>query len=178
MTKKRISLGLDLSLVNSGVAVLKNGKIIETQSIKSKPVGDRPIDELIRIRKIVSQIQKIVDTHHPEIVVIENMAFMARNTTSLTQLAGLNYFIRAMVTDYDIPFYLVAPTSLKRYATGHGKSEKDHMILSAYKEFGIEDIDNNIADAIFLAQIGSKLIGEKITLQYQIETVDLLKKQK
>ena len=47
MSNKNItSLGLDLSLVNSGIVLLENGKIIKQKSIKSKPVGDKPIDEL------------------------------------------------------------------------------------------------------------------------------------
>ena len=179
MSKKTIiSLGLDLSLVSSGIVVLENDKITLKKTIKSKPVGDKPIDELKRIRKIVEEIEYVISEHNPTIAVIEGMAFMARNTTALVQLAALNYFTRALLMDYRVPFYLCAPTTLKRFATGKGNSEKDHIILAAYKEYGVDGIDNNVADALFLSKIGVALAGGKDKLPlYQLETIELLKKQ-
>lgn len=172
------SIGLDLSLTGSGVVVLNNGKIVKQQLIKSKPVGDKPIDELKRIRKIVEGIEVVINEHKPTIAVIENLAFMARNTTALTQLAGLSFFVRAVLFDHNIPFYLCAPTTLKRFATGKGNSEKDHIILEVYKQYGIDFVDNNVADAIFLAKIGSAIAGyEKVKKTHQIETIELLKNQ-
>ena len=38
-----IALGLDLSLVGTGVVALRDGKIVDQELIKSKPVGDKPI---------------------------------------------------------------------------------------------------------------------------------------
>lgn len=176
--KTIISLGLDLSLVSSGIVVLENGKISFKKTIKSKPVGDKPIDELKRIRKIVEEIEYVISEYNPTISVIEGMAFMARNTTALVQLAALNYFTRALLVDYRVPFVLCAPTTLKKFATGKGNSEKDHIILAAYKEYGVDDIDNNIADALFLSKIGSILAGHgKVSVSYQLETIELLKKQ-
>ena len=172
------SIGLDLSLTKTGVVVLNNGKIVKQQLIKSKPVGDKPVDELKRIRKIVEEIESVVNEYEPTVAVIENLAFMARNTTALTQLAGLSFFVRAVLFDNKIPFYLCAPTTLKRFATGKGNSEKDHMILEVYKQYGVDFVDNNIADAIFLAKIGSAIAGyEKVKKIYQVETIELLKKQ-
>ena len=179
MAKELItSIGIDLSLVGTGLVVLENGVITEQKLIKSKPVGDRPIDELGRIRKIVLQIEEIVDKYRPSIAVIENLAFAVRSTTSLTQLAGLSYFVRALLLDYGIPFYLVAPTTLKRFITGKGNSEKDHVILEVYKQYGVDFVDNNIADAIVLAKIGFMFMGgDKPKAIYQTETIELLKKQ-
>lgn len=173
-----ISLGLDLSLVSSGIVVLENDKIVCTKNIKSKPVGDRPTDELKRIRKIVQQIEDVVSEFNPAISVIENLAFATRASSSLTQLAGLSFLTRAMLQDYNIPFFLCAPTTLKKFATGKGNSEKDHIILEAFKQYGVDGIDNNVADAIFLSKIGSAIIGvSKVTVSYQVETIELLKKQ-
>lgn len=175
---KIISIGLDLSLTGTGVVVLENSKIIEKRLIKSKPTGDRPIDELRRIQNIVGEIRSTVLMRKPNVAVIENLAFSIRRTTSLTQLAGLSFLVRAMLNSECIPFFLCAPTTLKRFATGKGNSEKDHMILEAYKQYGIDNIDNNIADSLFLAKIGLALLGyKKLTAKYQIETIGLLKKQ-
>lgn len=103
-TKNKIVLGADLSLTGTGIVVLNNGKLIKKQLIKSKPYGNKPLDELNRILKIVKNIELIINECNPEIVVIENLAFMVHNTTSLTQLSGLSYFVRSMIADKGIPF--------------------------------------------------------------------------
>ena len=177
-TTNRRSIGLDLSLTKTGVVVLEKDKILYKEIIKSTPTGDRPLDEVIRIAMIAGEVSKVVETYNPEVAVIENLAFLARGT-SLTQLAGLSYMVRLDLVTRGIPFVLVAPTSLKKFVTGSGKCEKDHMILEAYKKFGVEGIDNNVADALFLAQIGSIFAGfSKTKLKYQEETIELLRKQK
>ena len=126
----------------------------------------------------MEEIEDIVSEYNPNVAVIENLAFATRATNSLTQLAGLSFLVRALLADYKILFFLCAPTTLKRFATGKGNSEKDHMILAAYKEYDIDGIDNNIADALFLSKIGFAILGGKgFTLKYQVETIELLKKQ-
>lgn len=179
MPKKVISLGIDLSLVGTGLVVLRNGVIAHQQLIKSKPVGSRPTDELIRIRKIVMQIQSVVDEYRPNIAVIENLAFGVRNATSLTQLAGLNYFTRALLVDYGVPFYLVAPTSLKKFVTGNGAAKKDEMLLATYKRYGVTIMDDNENDAYGLSQIGLAIMegNSKEITKLQEEVLMLLKKQ-
>jgi len=174
------SIGVDLSLVGTGIVVIQDGKIIEQELIKSKPVGPKPKDELIRIRKIVEEIKAIIDIYRSGIgiAVIENLAFMARNTTALTQLAGLNYFTRAMLYDYGIPFYLCAPTTLKRFATSRGNCPKDNVMMEIYKRWHVTITNNNIADAFILSKIGQAILeGDmKLTIPQQ-ESVDLIKKQ-
>ena len=105
MSKK--VLGLDLSLTSTGYVLLEQGEIIEKECIKSKPSGEYPIDELRRILAIVAEIEEISAKHEIALVVIENLAFGVKNATSLTQLSGLNYFIRKLFFDNKIPFVLV-----------------------------------------------------------------------
>jgi Holliday junction resolvasome RuvABC endonuclease subunit len=178
------SIGLDLSLVGTGVVILENGKIVAQELIKSKPVGDKPIDELERIRKIVRQINDSVSRNGPYadevglIAVIEGLAFMAKGT-SLVQLSALNYMTRAMLAEHYIPFVIVAPTSLKKFVTGNGASKKDVMLIETYKRWGVTILDDNVNDAYGLAQIGLALLGgnSKATNKLQGEVLSLLKKQ-
>jgi crossover junction endodeoxyribonuclease RuvC len=178
MEKPNIVLGLDLSLVSTGCVKIdiNTGKITEQKVIRSKPSGPKPIDELGRLLTIVDSIKITAEI---KIVVIEGLAYMARNTSSLVQLAGLNYLIRDKFECYDIPFIIVAPTSLKKFITGKGNYPKDQVILEIYKRYGISFDDNNLADAFGLAQCGVALLGKnKIKLtQQQKEVVELLKNQ-
>jgi crossover junction endodeoxyribonuclease RuvC len=179
MTKiNKISIGLDLSLVGTGVVVINNGLIVRQDLIKSKPIGSLAIDELRRILRIVRQIEEVVIEFNPNIVVIENLAFMARNTTALTQLAGLNYFVRDIAFRNKIPFVLCAPTTLKKFATGKGNCPKDNIMMEVYKRWHVTITNNNISDAFILAKMGQALLGkvEKLT-KPQLETINLLQKQ-
>ena len=181
MKKVITSVGLDLSLTGTGVVVLKDGKIVKQKLIKSKPVGDKPINELKRIKKIVEEIEDtIIETKCKiNIAVIENLAFGVRNATSLTQLAALNYFVRDMLCECEIPFVLVAPTSLKKYATGNGVAKKDVMLIEVYKRWGVSILNDNECDAYALAQVGLGLLegNVKNLTKTQKEVINLLKKQ-
>ena len=180
MAKKNIvSVGLDLSLTGTGIVVLTNGKLTRKELIRSKPVGDRPTDELQRIRKIVSDIGGILSEYDPTVVCIEGLAFMARNTSALVQLAALNYMIRAIIFDRAIPFYIVAPTSLKKFITGKGNSDKNVMMMDIYRDYDLQFVEDNQADGFELAAVGAALLEtpiNKLTVP-QKEVVELIKKQ-
>ena|SRR3990167_2865863 len=180
MSKKIISLGLDLSLVGTGLVILENGKIVKQKLIKSKPIPDgKPIDELKRIKKIVEEIESIITEELPNVAVIEGLAFMVRNATALVQLSALNYFTRSMLMDYHVPFIIVAPTSLKKFVTGSGVAKKDVMLIESYKRWGVSILDDNVCDAYCLSQVGLALLGgnSKTTTKLQEEVISLLKKQ-
>ena len=173
------SIGVDLSLTGTGLVCLEDGKLIEQKLIKSKPSGDRPIDELKRILTIAISVQNFIDIYKPDIVVIENLAFGIQKTTSLTQLAGLNYFIRSGLYKIGIKFVLVAPTTLKKYVTGNGAAKKDVLMVEVYKRLGVTMLDDNLCDAYSLAQIGLSLLGgnSKDTNKIQKEVISLITKQ-
>jgi len=178
MTKKITkSLGCDTSLSGTGIVLLENGEIKTQRLIKSKPSGDKPVNELIRIRKIVEEIELIISDNIPDIAVIEGMAYMARNTSALVQLAALNYMTRSLLFDYKIPFTIVVPTTLKKFVTGKGNSKKDVMLIETYKRYGVTLLNDNENDAFGLAKIGEELLSNNKLPIFQQEVIELLKKQ-
>lgn len=169
-----VSLGLDLSLTATGAIRLAEGKIIGRQLIKVKTKGKKPLDELNRI----TEIRDSIIENDVEIVVIEGLAFMARNTTALCQLAGLNYMVRERFALSNIPFVIVPPTALKKFITGKGNCAKDLMLLETYKRYKVSFDDDNLCDAYGLARIGEALINKNIKLtKPQQEVVDMVQKQ-
>lgn len=174
------SIGLDISLTGTGLVILEKGKIIQQKLIKSKPIPNgTPRDEVLRMLKIVEEIEDVVSEYNPTIAVIEGLAFGIQKTTSLTQLAALNFFTRARLIDYRIPFVIVFPTTLKKFITGSGASKKDVLMMEIYKRWGVSIADNNEADAYSLAQVGLALFGgnSKAITKFQQEVINLLKKQ-
>jgi crossover junction endodeoxyribonuclease RuvC len=178
-----IVIGLDTSLTHTGFCIInEKGKVLDSGVIKSKPSGDSYLAEVNRIVKIVDEIfEKITKNckKKPDLAVIEGMAFTARNTTSLVQLAGLNYQLRIQLARFEIPFMIIAPTTLKKFITGSGKGDKDKMMMSVYKNYGFEALDNNECDAASLAFCGLATSGnpvKKLGVPQQ-EVINLLSKQ-
>jgi crossover junction endodeoxyribonuclease RuvC len=171
-------LGIDPSLTGTGLVLLEDGKMIEKALIISKPVGKKPKDELTRILKIVDQIEDFFKASTVHMAAIEGIAFGIGKTTSLAQLSGLNYLIRSMLMFHGIPFVVVAPTSLKKFATGKGTSQKDQMMLEVYKRWGVSILDNNVCDAYALAQVAHAMINQEYkATKTQTEVIDLVKTQ-
>ena len=169
-----IFLGIDPSLTNTGCIMVQDGKVVYKQTIKSKKISGKPTDEITRICGIRDEIN-ITGVNY---VAIEGIAFMARNTTALVQLAALNYFIREHMMLCDIEFVVVAPTSLKKFVTGKGNSGKDIMMLETYKRYKQSFSDNNLCDAFGLARIAEAVFTKDINLiKFQQEVVDVLKTQ-
>lgn len=178
-----IIVGLDLSLVKTGIAIVKDdSNVLYSGLIKSKPTGDKPIDEVRRIVKIaedvVQKIDELLPEKDPDLVVIEGPAFMAIGT-SLVQLGALSYLVRILLNEFKWPFLIVAPTTLKKFITGSGKGDKDMMLMAVYKNYGFEAIDNNTNDAYCLSVCGLAVLGKPLNklTKPQGEVVDLLKKQ-
>ena len=170
-------LGIDPSLTETGVIGLRNGKIDLSHLIKTKKAGDTPTLELDRLQTITDEIKSIVEEFKPNAIAIEGLAFMARNTTALVQLAGLNYFLRQLLfPNYKV--YIVAPTCLKKFVTGKGNCQKDLMFLEIYKKYKVSFDNNNLCDAYSLARVGEALIDKEAKLtKQQKEVVKLLSKQ-
>lgn len=176
-----IAVGLDLSLTHTGYVALKeDGIVLARGVIKSKPSGTSHLAETERIVSIAEEaVQKIDEScADPALVVIEGLAFMAQGT-SLVQLAGLNYLVRILLAEFKWPFIIVAPTTLKKFATGSGKGDKDMMMMEVFKTYGFSAMDNNECDAYALAAVGQALLGTPLRklLKPQQEVIDLLKKQ-
>lgn len=178
-----ISVGLDLSLTHTGYAILsQDGVVLASGVIKSKPCGSTHLAETKRIVNIVEEAVQKIDDFKEEgegiLVSIEGLAFMAKGT-SLVQLAGLNYLTRILCAQFDWPFIIVAPSTLKKFATGSGKGDKDMMMMAVYKNYGFESIDNNECDAYALAVTGLAVLGNplKPLLKPQQEVIKLLKTQ-
>lgn len=174
------TLGLDLSLTATGVVILKDGKLDIKQLIKTKPSAEKShLNEIKRLLLIVDKIEQIISENLKDIslVAIEGLSFGARNTTALMQLAGLNYLVRKLLHDYNIPFVIVAPTSLKKFITGKGNSGKDVMMMETYKRYGVTLSDDNLCDAYCLARVAEAIKRDIKLTSFQKEVVNLLKKE-
>lgn len=171
-------MGLDLSLTGTGVVVLKDGSIAKEMLIKSKPTEEkRPIDEIERIVLIKNKILTIIEEFSPDLVVIEGLAFGVRNATALVQLSGLNYMVREHLWKNKIKFLIIAPTSLKKFITGHGNAKKEEMMMEVFNKYHVSFFDDNTNDGFCLAVVGRMFLEGTARSENEIDVIEKLKKQ-
>ncbi|MDN5726076.1 MAG: hypothetical protein L0G99_09135, partial [Propionibacteriales bacterium] len=77
---------------------------------------------------------------------------------------GLWWMIVSQLAVLGVPVVEVAPTSLKKYATGKGNAGKDEVILRSARRYGnaYPCSNNDEADAFILAAMGMRHLGHPI----------------
>lgn len=164
---------LDLSLSATGWAISEGDGPVEFGTFpKSKYADDQRRGEIA-----AHVFSKIPDPPIIEpLVIIENFAFGAVNKAH--DIGMLHGVIRYGLYRRGIPYLLVAPGQVKKFATGKGNSEKNLVIRAVFQRFGIEADDDNAADAVTLLHIGKAISGLwEPTMDAQREVVAQLKKE-
>lgn len=97
-------------------------------------------------------------------VVMEGVSYGSVTGAALIDLAFLNGAIREMLNRRKYPFYIVAPTEVKKHAVGNGAAEKSVMMMSWKKlDKNISQLPDwfkadDIADAFFMAHYNPESI--------------------
>lgn len=136
--------GLDLSITAPGLC-LPDGT---TRTIKTNPKdGDR------RLQHIVDQVGLALGEGPDDIgdgvdlVVIEGPVVRSSAAVTIGMVHGA---VRLRLLDFDTPYVLITPATLKAYATGKGNADKTAMAIAALKRTGREFPDDNQVDAAWL----------------------------
>ena len=160
--------GIDASLTSTGIAAMIYGEldnVISTRSVNSKKKGT---DRLIEIRE---EVYKSV--FGADLVLIEGYAFAKTNKAH--QIGELGGVLRVMFAEKTINYLEVAPTQLKKFATGKSNVSKEEIAVAAYKKWGIECRTNDETDAAVLVYIGLAYMGNTDGLTaYQQDVIDAL----
>lgn len=137
-------LALDLSLTSTGYAWRDD----TGQPIYGTldPKGRRGAERLAWIR---DRILHLTDTEvYADLVAIEGYAFARPNQAH--QVGELGGVIRLALWDAGIAYVIVAPSSVKKYATGKGNASKNAMLVAAGRRLGYAGDSNDEADAAWL----------------------------
>lgn len=156
---KTFVIGLDISLMGTGIVILDNNDDVVCNSVYS--TDNKSTD--------VRRQQTIVDAIKGEIlsstvlatklnVFIEGYAF-SRSTGKVFTRAELTGLVKHMLIGLDCNVYIIPPSSLKKFITGKGNADKDAMIQGVFGKWGFHTMNDNIADAYALARYGRRAIG-------------------
>lgn len=117
-------LGLDLSLTATGVA-LPDGA---THTIRTRQKdGDH------RLAQIETALE--VATSGVDYAVIEDLPVNAMSAGITGMVHGI---ARNILSKHGIPFALISPATLKKFATDYGNADKVQMAAAAYLHAGVE----------------------------------------
>lgn len=142
-------VGLDLSITATGCCH-PDGEL-ETWKYAAKH-GDR------RLRYIADEVSAF-PLPLPDLFVIEDLPTHAHGAGITGMVHGA---VRCELLRAGIPYALVTPATLKKYATGKGNADKTAMTLALYKRTGLELADDNQVDAWWLRAAGLQHLGHPI----------------
>lgn len=156
-------VGIDASLTSTGVAVL-NGSL-HTETIQSKKTGP---ERLVEIRERIREIVAGAD-----LIVLEGYAFARPNQSH--QIGELGGVLRVMLHELGMKWLEVAPSAVKKFATGKGNAKKEEVAVGVYKRWKKEFVSSDEADAFVLAMIGQAyLTGLEGLTVFQAEVIEAL----
>jgi len=153
-------VGLDLS-TKTGVVVLdKDGSILEQKEI----INDCDTPESMK-NHILETMNELQDT---DFVVIEGFGY-ASKTGFL--LGGIGWGVRMALFERNIKFKVIAPTALKKFATGSGKADKRKLAVEVNKRWGFFHDSDNVTDAFVLAEVARSLKEDVKLTAFQKEVL-------
>jgi len=161
-------IGIDLSITCSGIVILnKNGDMVSFHTIKTQPKDFANIYK--RGTHIMKELDKILSMYPSATVAIEAPAFGARGNGAYS-LHGIHFLATMLSYKHNKEPLQVAPTAVKKFATGKGNAPKDKVFEELPKEIANRFISNNykkstglydLTDAYFIAKLGlHKLKGK------------------
>jgi Holliday junction resolvasome RuvABC endonuclease subunit len=145
-------IGLDLSLRHTGIAYPDGTTLVVDGTKERGPQRWATIYDTIAMNLWCAG-----GSLH--LAVIEGYAYAAagRALFDLCELGGL---IRWELHRRAVPWLVVPPTTLKKYATGKGQATKTEMVIAARERLGYTGTDDNEADALWLRAVGLDLLDE------------------
>lgn len=134
-------VGLDLSLSATGVADDDGTRRIQVKLEKNASEYLR----VVRLKTLVTAIGRACKG--ADLVVTEGYSFASQHQApQLGELAGV---VKVCLLQWGIPFVIVQPSALKKYATGRGNATKDAVLAAAVRD-GSSAETNDEADAWWL----------------------------
>ena len=142
-------IGLDLSITCTGIS-LPDGR---TLPLRPQTKGD---ERLVDLR---DQVRYWADTSDAGLVVLEDLAGLYRGEAARV-IPMLHGVVRTALMDLGVPYMLINPSSLKRFATGSGTADKTAMRMAAFKRLGREYGTSDECDADWLRVAGQTVYGQ------------------
>jgi len=154
-------LGIDQSYNSSGIVIFNDDDMIHMECFKS----NKELNRFGQAYEIAIHIAELVKTFEPDIIAIEGLAFGMRGNVT-RDLGGLQFVIVSHLQEVmHREIQIIAPLTVKKFATGNGKAKKELMIesipdynLKKLKKLGFKKTTGlaDLADAYWIAEAAKK----------------------
>lgn len=163
-------LGIDPSLTGTGLGILQCNKHECVRSAHRIVTKTRGTVRLQYIRQAILEIMK----SYPYIDNVKNICIEGpalNSTHQADKLGQIRGVLMVMSLDHFVLPTEVPPLSLKKFATGHGHSSKEKMIMTA-RDAGWRITNDDEADAAWLAELARALYDKNLALnRRQLEAI-------
>lgn len=147
-------VGLDASLTGFGLAASSGEGITRLHRVASKLRGHE------RLELLLYEIARWCEG--ADLAVLEGLSFAAKGN-SLLDLAGLHWLVRHRLWASGVPYAVISPAQLKKFATGNHMADKIEMATAATRRFPLLRIDDHdTADALWACAAGCAHAGQPI----------------
>jgi len=167
-------LGIDQSLQHTGLAIVNsNGAIEKTAAL----IVAGKLSGAERLFRIVQDFRGFL--HGTLITAAAIEGYSVESTNRPFDLGEVSGAFRAEYYSlFRHELLVVPPTSLKKYVTGASGAEKELMVSTVKTRWGLESDDDNIADAVGLAQMARSTHLGEFSTRTQREAVTKLTRPK
>ncbi len=174
-------MGLDISTKETGVCIAQCGEkrstkhsivvsgtirlrgIIPGTKVGRKSQRWEDLHPFARIITMSERVDAYVTQYKPNFCVVEGYAFQSPKRTYLPFVAECTALCKQVMWHTNLPYIIVSPSQLKKFATGRGNCKKDEVVDFANLLIDADSkcfFDNdNEADAVMLAAFGVCLYG-------------------
>jgi Holliday junction resolvasome RuvABC endonuclease subunit len=149
--------GIDLSLTATGVASF-DGTLWDTATIRSAPSDKSPGAFLDRVNDIAARIISWCDPIEGDTVTIEGPALHAKSG-QLDRIFGSWWIVYQALREHHAEPFVIPPAVVKQLATGKGNAGKDEVLLATTRRLDAPVLNNNEADAAWLAVAATHIDG-------------------
>lgn len=144
-------LGLDPSLTGTGWA--RDGDVeVAFGSISTKASDPCRLNSIFTAveQRIFSASVTGAETK-VDLAIVEDLPTHAHGAGLTGMAQGV---VRLALQRHRVPYVVVPPASLKKYATGKGNATKADMRMALYQRTGMDVRDDNAVDAVWLRYLG------------------------
>lgn len=158
-------IGLDPSLTNTGIAVLRDGQPLTlTSTGLGGHDGASHLDRSRRVRAVcravMTEVGRILDRHVIDLVAIEDVLSHGPMLPSAIDRHGLWHGLLGALDARKLPVVVINPMTAKKWATGSGRADKAMVLTEVRKWWPGQVRNHDQADAAVHAAIGAFHLGD------------------
>jgi crossover junction endodeoxyribonuclease RuvC len=173
-----VVLGVDLSLTSTGLAVVRTDDPLwsSLRTIKSKGArADGLVQRRDRLAGIVIAVLGLAQSVEADLVALEGPSFASQGASTHDR-SGLWWLTTYALTQNGFRVVEIPPTCRIKYGTGKGNSSKDAVLAAVVRRYPHADVrGNDDADALILACMGARLLGEPVEASLPQANLEALK---